>query len=69
MGIGVLNEYYLVTMLFKEEQMKLKQILTVSSLFVGLSFSANWKADTTNAKIDFTVKGMFGKVHGSFKGL
>jgi polyisoprenoid-binding protein YceI len=49
--------------------MKLKQILTVSSVFVGLSFSANWKADTTNAKIDFTVKGMFGKVHGSFKGL
>jgi polyisoprenoid-binding protein YceI len=49
--------------------MKLKQILTASSLFVGLSFSANWKADTTNAKIDFTVKGMFGKVHGSFKGL
>jgi polyisoprenoid-binding protein YceI len=49
--------------------MKLKQILTISSVFVGLSFSVNWKADTTNAKINFTVKGIFGKVHGSFTGL
>lgn len=49
--------------------MKLKQILTVSTIFVGLSFSANWKADTTNSKINFTVKGIFGTVHGSFSGL
>ena len=49
--------------------MKLKQILAVSSVFVGLSFSANWKADTAKTKIDFTVKGIFGKVHGSFTGL
>jgi len=49
--------------------MKLKQILTASTIFMGLSFSANWKADTSNSKINFTVKGIFGKVHGSFTGL
>jgi polyisoprenoid-binding protein YceI len=49
--------------------MKLKQLLTISSIFVGLSFATNWKADTANSKIDFTVKGIFGTVHGSFTGL
>ena len=49
--------------------MKLRQILTVSTIFVGLSFSPNWKADTVNSKINFTVKGIFGTVHGSFTGL
>lgn len=41
----------------------------MSMLLVGLSFSQNWKADTVNSKIDFTVKGIFGTVHGSFSGL
>src|SRR6516162_11538813 len=49
--------------------MKLKQILTMSTLCVGLVFATNWKADTANSKIDFTVKGIFGTVHGSFTGL
>ena len=49
--------------------MILKQILMISSIVTGLSFSGNWKADTGNAKVTFTVKGLFGKVHGSFSGL
>lgn len=49
--------------------MKLKQIMVVSALIVGLPFTGNWNADTTNAKVSFSVKGPFGKVHGSFTGL
>lgn len=49
--------------------MKLRKLLTISSLFVSTSLSTNWKADTANSKIDFTVKGIFGMVHGSFTGL
>jgi polyisoprenoid-binding protein YceI len=56
-------------LLIKLIHMKLKQILAISTIFVSLSFSANWKVDTTKSKIDFTVKGIFGTVHGSFTGL
>ena len=49
--------------------MKLKELLTISALFVTLSPSTNWKVDTANSKIDFTIKGIFGTVHGSFTGL
>jgi polyisoprenoid-binding protein YceI len=49
--------------------MKLKQLLTISSLFVVFTFATNWKADTEHSKINFTVKGIFGLVHGSFTGL
>ncbi len=49
--------------------MKLKQIAVISAVIVGLPFTANWIADTANAKINFSVKGPFGTVHGSFTGL
>ncbi|HMC84934.1 MAG TPA: YceI family protein [Chitinophagaceae bacterium] len=49
--------------------MKLKQCLMLSLIVTVLPFAANWKADTANAKVDFTVKGPFGTVHGSFSGL
>jgi polyisoprenoid-binding protein YceI len=49
--------------------MLFKQILTISTVVAGLSLSGNWKADTTSAKVNFTVKGLFGTVHGSFSGL
>ncbi len=49
--------------------MILKQILLTSAAAAGLIFSGNWKADTANAKINFTVEGIFGLVHGSFSGL
>jgi len=32
-------------------------------------FAANWKVDAAKAKVGFSVKGPFGKVHGSFTGL
>jgi polyisoprenoid-binding protein YceI len=40
-----------------------------SMLVIALPFAGNWKPDTTNAKINFSVKGPFGTVHGDFKGL
>jgi polyisoprenoid-binding protein YceI len=46
-----------------------KHILGVSTAVAGLIFSGNWKADTANARINFTVEGIFGLVHGSFTGL
>ena len=49
--------------------MKLKKVLMASILVTGLLFSGNWEADTTNARINFTVEGIFGTVHGSFTGL
>jgi polyisoprenoid-binding protein YceI len=49
--------------------MKLKQLMVLSALIVGLPFTGNWNADTANAKVSFSVKGPFGMVHGSFTGL
>jgi polyisoprenoid-binding protein YceI len=49
--------------------MILKQILTISTMVAGLTFSGNWKPDTAKAEINFTVKGIFGTVHGHFTGL
>jgi len=49
--------------------MVLKHILVISSVITASIFSGNWKADTANAKINFTVEGIFGLVHGSFTGL
>jgi polyisoprenoid-binding protein YceI len=49
--------------------MKLKQIIMVSAVIAVVPFAGNWKADTANAKINFSVKGPFGTVHGSFSGL
>jgi polyisoprenoid-binding protein YceI len=49
--------------------MLLKQILTISTLVTGLTFSGNWKPDAAKAKISFSVKGPFGTVNGNFSGL
>jgi polyisoprenoid-binding protein YceI len=49
--------------------MKFKQILAASAIILMLPGAGNWKADTANAKVNFTVDGPFGTVHGSFKGL
>jgi polyisoprenoid-binding protein YceI len=49
--------------------MKIKQILAISAIVFLLPGIANWKADTANAKVTFTVHGPFGTVHGSFTGL
>ncbi|MDP4251200.1 MAG: YceI family protein [Bacteroidota bacterium] len=49
--------------------MRLKQILTISTIVAGISLSGNWYVDTPNAKLNFTVEGPFGTVHGSFTGL
>jgi polyisoprenoid-binding protein YceI len=49
--------------------MKFKKLLVVSSLLLFLPGATSWKADTPNAKVNFTVHGPFGMVHGSFTGL
>jgi polyisoprenoid-binding protein YceI len=49
--------------------MKLKQIISRSAVIAVLTLAGNWNADTTKAKINFSVKGPFGTVHGSFSGL
>jgi polyisoprenoid-binding protein YceI len=49
--------------------MKFKQILKASAIVLILHIAGNWKADTANSKINFTVHGPFGTVHGSFTGL
>ena len=49
--------------------MKFKQIMTRSAVIAGLALATNWNADTANAKINFSVKGPFGTVHGNFSGL
>ncbi len=49
--------------------MNFKHILATTALILVIPASGNWKADTANAKINFTVKGPFGTVHGSFTGL
>jgi polyisoprenoid-binding protein YceI len=46
-----------------------KQILAISTLIGGMAFKGNWIAESTKAKVSFTVKGLFGTVHGSFSGL
>jgi polyisoprenoid-binding protein YceI len=45
------------------------QILKIAMVIAGLSVAGNWKADSAKAEIGFTVKGLFGTVHGSFSGL
>jgi polyisoprenoid-binding protein YceI len=49
--------------------MKLKKMILASALIIALPFAGNWTPDTANAKINFSVKGPFGTVHGSFTGL
>ena len=45
------------------------KILILSMVFAGFAHAMDWKVDTTNAKINFTIKGIFGKVHSHFSGL
>jgi len=49
--------------------MKLKQLITASALATVLFVARNWNVDSANAKVNFSVKGPFGRVHGSFTGL
>jgi polyisoprenoid-binding protein YceI len=49
--------------------MKFKQILAASATILILHVTGNWKVDTAKAKVNFTVHGPFGTVHGSFTGL
>jgi polyisoprenoid-binding protein YceI len=49
--------------------MKIKQFLAASASILFLAGSTEWKPDTANAKVNFTVHGPFGTVHGSFTGL
>ncbi|HMC86220.1 MAG TPA: YceI family protein [Chitinophagaceae bacterium] len=49
--------------------MKFKQIMAVSAIVLLLPNTGNWKADTANAKVNFSLHGPFGTVHGSFTGL
>ena len=49
--------------------MKAKIILLFLPLVFGSAFGVNWKADAAKAKVEFSVKGPFGTVHGNFTGL
>ena len=49
--------------------MKFKQIIAASIIILMMPGAGNWKVDTANAKVNFTVHGPFGTVHGSFTGL
>lgn len=49
--------------------MNIKQILISSFILVTLSAGGNWRIDSANSKVNFTLHGPFGMVHGSFTGL
>jgi polyisoprenoid-binding protein YceI len=49
--------------------MKFSQIIMLSALIAVSPYTGNWIPDSANAKINFTVNGPFGTVHGSFSGL
>jgi polyisoprenoid-binding protein YceI len=50
--------------------MKFKAIIMAGTgLLAMLAWGGNWSADSANAKINFSIKGPFGMVHGSFSGL
>jgi polyisoprenoid-binding protein YceI len=49
--------------------MKLFLLIALLSMIPGMLPADNWDADAEKAKINFTVDGPFGKVHGSFSGL
>lgn len=49
--------------------MKIKLMLAVSAFVLLLPEKGNWKPDAANAKVNFSVHGPFGTVHGSFSGL
>src|SRR5579863_6844778 len=43
--------------------------MKTSLIIFSLLLATNWKVDTTNAKVGFSVKGPFGTVNGTFSGL
>lgn len=49
--------------------MKFKQILTAAAIILIVPGAGDWKADAAHAKVNFSVHGPFGTVHGSFTGL
>lgn len=49
--------------------MKIRQLLAVSAFVLLLPDKGNWKPDAANAKVNFSLHGPFGTVHGSFTGL
>jgi polyisoprenoid-binding protein YceI len=49
--------------------MQFRKLFMVSVLIAGLPLAGNWKADAANSKINFSVHGPFGTVHGNFSGL
>ena len=49
--------------------MKFLLITTIITVMAGLIPAEHWNADAASAKISFSVKGPFGRVHGNFSGL
>ncbi|MDP4148589.1 MAG: YceI family protein [Bacteroidota bacterium] len=49
--------------------MTIKNLITGSAFISSLLFAGNWKVDAEKSKINFSVKGPFGTVHGHFTGL
>jgi len=43
--------------------------MKISAIILGLLLATNWTVDTANAKVEFSVHGPFGTVHGDFSGL
>jgi polyisoprenoid-binding protein YceI len=43
--------------------------MKTSAIILGLLLATNWTVDTANAKVEFSVHGPFGTVHGTFTGL
>jgi polyisoprenoid-binding protein YceI len=49
--------------------MKFRQFLAATAIILIVPAASTWKVDSANAKVNFTLHGPFGTVHGSFKGL
>src|SRR5580700_4053317 len=49
--------------------MTLKAMMAGSALLTILVWGGNWSVDSAGSKVNFSVKGPFGVVHGSFSGL
>jgi polyisoprenoid-binding protein YceI len=49
--------------------MTFKQIMAISAVLLVLPNPGNWKVDSAKAKVNFSLHGPFGTVHGSFTGL
>jgi polyisoprenoid-binding protein YceI len=49
--------------------MKITLVLMPAVLLAGWMAIGNWRADASKAKVQFSIKGPFGTVHGNFTGL